>query len=162
MIDICRDFWGYLTTLEFQLGMLFAASLILLLTLIWTLCVLIMRKGCDSIKIPGENGDLIVTRRALNAFISNALKRFSGFQLAKLVLRSAGKDGYIFKLSLRLMEGSEIVQQEKIREILMEELRSKLNIADKVKRMDIIIISVPADKEASEKEIEVADEDELK
>lgn len=143
MIDFCKNFCAYLTTLEFQLGMLFAAVLILLLTLIWTLCIAVRRR-CDSITVRNAAGDFVVSRRALFSFLGNVLSRFPGFVLNKLVLRKAAKGKYALRLYLKVQEAANVVEQSKIREALLSELGSKLGVADQVARMDLIVVTVKA------------------
>ena len=157
MIEIFNTIVAYLTSLEFQMGMLTAAALILLLTLFWTILIA-CRRSCDCIKVASENGDFIVSRRALYSFFGNALSRFAGCRLTKLVLRKAAKGKYTVRLHLKVEEMTDCLQQEKIRAVLMQELADKLDVARNVARMDLVLVAAPALNTVAEESAEESTE----
>ncbi|MBQ9500728.1 MAG: hypothetical protein IJU70_01085 [Lentisphaeria bacterium] len=96
---------------DFNCGYIAAISTVALVLLLFLLLrfvfwLIFRTKRCGSVVVPSENGDLIVTRNAVEAVVREEVESFPQIYLRKLLLFRRGNT-YLLKLFCRFERGAE-------------------------------------------------------
>lgn len=138
---------GYLSAL-----LTVALVLVLFIIIRIVLALLFRRKRCGKVSVPSPDGELVVTRKAIESVVRKELEVFSQIQVRKLLLFKQGKH-YSMKLFCQFSrEGSglpEIAQELKPR---LKDVMNKLFGIDTMSDISICIEKLKADEADGDEE----------
>ena len=124
---------------------------VVLLLVIWGAVAFfrLRRRSRQAIVMTEESGELVISRRAFCEFVREVVDEYPLFHLVDAWFVPFD-DGFRVKLRLRASADAELSTQHKmLSQRVADELRNRLGLDDKIKAIDLMIVSLAKTADAS-------------